>query len=349
MNTQRVSIVLTMVVVLLVLIAWLSGSFSAKIAPAVLPINGAEFDGETVVVKKVKRKRLERVAGTVTAKQTTMISSRILAPIERIAVRAGDEVQKGDLLVSLDQRTLVARRNQAEQALRGIEARMQDVQEEFSRIDQLFQQGMVSRAELDRITAQRGELSAELQRAEQLIKETETAVSYTRITSPIPGRVIDRFLDEGDTVAPGQKIISLYDPGAMRVEANVRETLAITLRVGDPLEAHIDALNLTVAVVLEELVPSADPGARTFLVKAALPRGIAIYPGMYAELTIEAEEVEELVIPTTSIHTVGQLHFVWLVADGEKVRRFVRPGRAVSADITAIISGVNAGERILLN
>lgn len=349
MTTKRVSVVLTMVVMLLLLIAWLAGSFTEKIAPELLPLNPAELDSRTVVVRKVTRKRRERVAGTVTAKQTTLISSRILAPIETIAVRAGDEVKAGDLLVSLDQRALVARRSQAEQALSGIQARLKEVQDEFTRINQLFQQRMVSRSELDRVTAQRDELTAQLQRAKQVIEEAETAVSYTRITSPIPGRVIDRFLDEGDTVAPGQKIISLYDPGAMRVEANVRETLAITLRVGDPLEAHIDALNLTVAVVLEELVPSADPGARTFLVKAALPRGIAIYPGMYAELTIEAEEVEELVIPTTSIHTVGQLHFVWLVADGEKVRRFVRPGRAVSADITAIISGVNAGERILLN
>jgi RND family efflux transporter MFP subunit len=349
MNPKNVSVVLTMLVMLLLLIAWLAGSFDEKIAPEVLPIRDAELDSETVLVQNVKRKRREKVAGTITAKQTTLISSRILAPIDRIAVRAGDEVKTGDLLVSLDQRALVARRKQAEQALSGLEARMQEVQEAFSRIDRLFQQRMVSRAELDRVTAARGELSAELQCAEQVIEETDAAVSYTRITAPIPGRVIDRFLDEGDTVAPGQKIISLYDPGAMRVEANVRETLAVTLRVGDVLNVHIDALDLAVAVVLEELVPSADPGARTFLVKAALPHGIDIYPGMYAELSIEAEEVEELVIPTDSIHNVGQLDFVWMVSDGERVRRFVRRGAKVSVDNTVIISGLDAGDRILLN
>lgn len=347
MNTQRVAVVLTMVAMLLLLIAWLAGSFDEKIDPDFLSINSAEQEGKTVVVQEVTRKRLERVAGTVTAKQTTLISSRILAPIEKIAVRSGDEVKAGDLLVSLDQRALVAQRSQAEQALSGIEARLVEVQEEFTRISQLFQQRMVSRAELDEVTAQRGEVTAQLQRAKQVIEEAEAAVSYTRIISPISGRVIDRFLDEGDTVAPGQKIISLYDPGAMRVEANVRETLAVTLRVGDPLTVHIHALDLTVAVVLEELVPSADPGARTFLVKVALPYGVAIYPGMYAELVIEAEEVEELVIPTASIHSIGQLNFVWIISDGERVRRFVKTGQVVSSNRTTIISGLDAGDRIL--
>mgnify|MGYP001254351485 CR=1 FL=1 len=349
MNVRKVSVIIAMLGVLLLLIAWLSGSFADKIAPVVLPSSDALSENETVVVRKVTRRRREKVAGTVTAKQTTLISSRILAPIERIAVRAGDEVKAGDLLVSLDRRALQARRNQAEQTLTGIEARMKEAQEEFSRIEQLFQQRMVSRAELDSVTAERDALSAELRRAEQLIEEAEAAVSYARITAPIPGRVIDRFLEEGDTVAPGQKIISLYDPGAMLVEANVRETLAVTLRVGDPLDVHIDALNLAVAVVLNELVPSADPGARAFLVKAALPHGMPIYPGMYAELSIEAEEGEDLVIPTASIHTVGQLNFVWLLSGGEKVRRFIRPGHAVTEDETAIISGLDAGDRILLD
>jgi len=356
MKLQRVSIILAMLVTLLLLIAWLAGSFGEKIAPEVLPVTSTGLGDETVIVQKVKRKRQERVAGTITAKQTTLISSRILAPIERIAVRAGDEVMVGDLLVSLDQRALVTKRSQAEQAISGIKAKLKEVQEEFMRIEQLFQQRMVARAELDRITAQRDEITAELQRSMQVIEEAKVAVSYTRITAPIPGRVIDRFLDEGDTVAPGQKIVSLYDPGAMRVEANVRETLAITLRVGDPLNAHIDALDLTVPVVLEELVPSADPGARTFLVKATLPKGIAIYPGMYAELVIEAEEVEELIIPTASINTVGQLKFVWVVRDSEKTRRFIRIGYTLSADTsqiltdsTVIISGLDVGERILLH
>ncbi len=70
---------------------------------------------------------------------------------------------------------------------------------------------------------------------------------------------------------------------------------------------------------------------------------------MYAELSIEAEEVEELVIPTDSIHNVGQLDFVWMVSDGERVRRFVRRGAKVSVDNTVIISGLDAGDRILLN
>ena len=143
MTTKRLLVVLTMVVMLLLLIAWLAGSFSEKIAPELLPLNPAELDSQIVVVQKVTRKRRERGAGTVTAKQTTLISSRILASIERIAVRAGDEVKAGDLLVSLEQRALVAKRSQAEQALSGVQARLKEVQEEFTRINQLFQQRMV--------------------------------------------------------------------------------------------------------------------------------------------------------------------------------------------------------------
>ena len=84
MNPKNVSVVLTMLVMLLLLIAWLAGSFDEKIAPEVLPIRDAELDSETVLVQNVKRKRREKVAGTITAKQTTLISSRILAPIDRV-------------------------------------------------------------------------------------------------------------------------------------------------------------------------------------------------------------------------------------------------------------------------
>ena len=96
--------------------------------------------------------------------------------------------------------------------------------------------------------------------AVQALEEAKTALGYTEILAPFDGRVVDRFAEPGDTAQPGTKLLALYNPLSLRVEAQVREVVALGLEVGQDLQVEIPAMQKIVDAVIQERVPAADPG-----------------------------------------------------------------------------------------
>ena len=149
----------------------------------------------------------EEAAGTVLAARRSAVSSRIMARIERIEVRAGDYVKAGDLLIVLDDRDLQARVEQADQALESAQALLKNADAEYQRLKKLFETKVVSRSELDRAEANFGVARAQETRAKKLIEEARVALTYSEIAAPAAGRVIDRLAEPGDTAAPGAPLL----------------------------------------------------------------------------------------------------------------------------------------------
>jgi RND family efflux transporter MFP subunit len=141
-------------------------------------------------------------------------------------------------------------------------------------------------------------------------------------------------------------LLRLYAPQQLRLEANVRESLASRLARGQPLVARIDALDQQFEVTVDEIVPSADPGSRSFVVKVNLPTQPNLYPGMFGRLLIRTGRRETLYIPQQAIAQFGQLEFVQLVTDQGVVRRYIRTGRAIK-DQVEVLSGLQPGEQIV--
>lgn len=171
-------------------------------------------------------------------------------------------------------------------------------------------------------------------------------MSYSKIEAPFAARVTDKYADPGDLASPGMKLLTLYNPQALRIDANVRESLALTLKTGQTLQTHIAALNTTIPVTIEEIVPSADPGARSFLVKATIESYPRLVPGMFAKLRIPTGKQEQLLIPPAYVVQVGQLDMVWVLDDSVPVRRFIRVGQHYD-DQVKIISGLSIGEKLI--
>jgi Trk K+ transport system NAD-binding subunit len=184
------------------------------------------------------------------------------------------------------------------------------------------------------------------ERAADALEEARTARSYSTIRAPFDARLVDRFVDPGDTVMPGTPMARLYDPGRLRLEANVRESLAELLRSLDQLDVRIDALDRTVRGRIEEIVPSSDPGSRTFVVKVGLPADPALFPGMFGRLAIPVGVEERFLVPGDAVLRVGQLEFV-RVESGEGVqRRHVRTGQPAEDGLIEVRSGLEPGERV---
>jgi RND family efflux transporter MFP subunit len=334
---------------LLLAVGWLSGGCEERVAPGRVEAPGAAVaEAGLAAVEEVALQAVEWATGEVASARHTAIASRVLARIEEVRVRAGSAVAAGDVLVVLDARDLRARLGEAEEALRSGEARLELAQREHARTRELVASGVAPQRRLDEATSQLRAARADVAGRREALEEARAAASFAELRSPAAGRVVDRLAEPGDTAVPGRPLLRIYDPALLRVEAPVRESLAVRLRVGDPLRVEVPALGAAVDGRIDEIVPFAERGARTLLVKVALPRSDErLFAGMFARVAIPAGERRLLRVPEAAIERVGQLEFVTVAAPGGAAeRRLVTTGERVQAGFVEVLSGLRAGERV---
>ena len=333
-----------------IVMAYQAGFFVKKIPVDFKGVAPSAASGRQVTVEKSIEPLIEQAAGTLRAKVETVISPLITATISSISVWSGDEVKEGEVLVKLDSRELKARVDQAHQAVVAAQAKLTQTEKDYKRIQRILRadSGAVSKAERDRIDAALRSARADVIRLKRQEDETKTAMSYSRLTAPIAGRIVERYGDPGDTARQGEPLLRMYDPDTLRLEASVRETVASMLKKGQRLTVKIDAVNRQFPAVVDEIVPSADPGSRSFLVKVSLTGGPHLYPGMFGRLLISIGDIEKIYIPQAAVTHIGQLDFVITKTDQGPARRYVRLGEKGPDNRIQVVSGLAPGDKIIV-
>ncbi|TWU43245.1 Macrolide export protein MacA [Novipirellula aureliae] len=346
----RVSMVGVGLLALVLAIGWMSGMFEEKVQPGHTDRTLRRITNEpTDVVHEIRKTTIEEAIGTLKASSRTVVSSKIMATINEITVAAGDEVVEGQTLVQLDDKEYQSRLDQAKRSLDAAIANRNQAEKQYERIESLKRQNAVSGSEFDDATRNLRVARAEESRAQQLVSELETMLSYTTIKAAKNGRIVDRSAEPGDIAQPGSPILTLYDATSMRLEAPVMEQLAVKMRVGDELKVYVDSIGREYTATVDEIVPQADAPSRSFLVKASLPKSDDLYEGMFGRLRIPAGERRYLCLNTKALIEVGQLDFVDVIlADGTIERRLVKIGQLGMPGRQEVLSGLEAGERVLL-
>ncbi|XOV88471.1 MAG: efflux RND transporter periplasmic adaptor subunit [Pseudomonadota bacterium] len=333
---------------LLLLIGWLAGFFETKIDPTLLETERTVVDPESLYRVTAETVQLNAaVPGSVVARDDTIISSRILARVNRVLVRPGDTVTKGQPLIELEQADLRSRVAQAKDQVASITAQHEEARLRLERTSELLGRGLAARADLDTARAAFDTLGAQLNNAKESLTEAEIILGYSEIKAPISGRVVERLAEPGDTVSPGVPLISVYDPVSIRAEAAVRESLALKLALGQEISVELPSLNQTVTGVIEEIVPAADSASRSFLIKASIEYNPALMPGMFARFVIPDERRELLLIPANAVIEVGELNLVSVLSNGQLINRFVRLGRSQPGGQLVVTAGLAEGDRIV--
>jgi membrane fusion protein, multidrug efflux system len=336
---------------IVLLLLWLAGVFSPKIRR---PSGGEEgyasrpVRGETLeAVRLIELPVEEGAVGTTRAVHETTIASKLLAKVIEVDVKAGQAVHTGDVLVRLDDADLQARLDQAKASVQAAEAARDLAKIENDRVTGLYSQNAAAKIELDQAESALRSAAAELDRARQAEREVTVTLSYATITCPLDGVVVDKRVEVGDTVSPGQTLLTMYDPSHMQLVASVRESLVRRLRLGQKLGVRIDALTRTCEGEVSEIVPESDVASRSFIVKVIGPCPPDIHPGMFGRLLIPLNEEKVLVIPQAAVRHVGQLSTVDVAdAEGKTLhRRVVQVGRSIGADVE-VLAGVQEGERV---
>ena len=350
---RRIAVVIGFGAVVVLLMLWLAGAFHSKIGAAgpaqtpSRPIGAAQV----VEVRTIRVPIVESAVGSVRSVHETSVASKVLARVDAVHVRAGQRVTKGELLVELDDADLRARVQQAEAAVAAGSAARKQAQIESDRVQDLFAQGSAAKIELDRVSTALATAQAELERNEQSAAEVRSILGYARIEAPSDAVVIDKRVEVGDTVTPGQVVVSLYDPTRMQLVASVRESLTRRLKVGQTIDVQVDAVAKKCQGLVSEIVPEAESGSRTFAVKVTGPCPPGVYAGMFGRLFIPLDEQDVLVVPESAIRRVGQLDMVEVVGGKEQNtlhRRVVQLGRSFGDD-RQVLSGLRAGETVAVH
>jgi len=166
------------------------------------------------------------------------VGSEMTARIERYLVNEGDHVDKGQVIAVLAAEELTARLHQAEAVLHRARSERMQAEKEFNRAVQLHQDKFVSQAAFDNAESAYKVAEAKVAEAEANVRYVRSLLDKTRVTSPISGILIERYLEIGEVVIPEKPIAVIADTGQLRINAEVDETDAGRLQLGDPVEVR---------------------------------------------------------------------------------------------------------------
>ncbi|GLP97995.1 efflux RND transporter periplasmic adaptor subunit [Paraferrimonas sedimenticola] len=345
---KRISLTLAAIAMLVIVIVWMAGGFNEQIEPGQQAAAPLDNSAETQTLSPTQLQGFEAVAASLAAEHNTDLSSQVMARIAKIQVRAGDSVTAGQTLITLEQEDSRSVLAQAEAQLKATQVQRQDAERQNQRVSELAAKGLASKAERDRAQAQLDTLTAQVKQAEQSLSQAKANLSYRQIAAPIDGVIVDRFAEEGDMANPGKPLLSLYNPQALRVEAKVRESLAVDLVVGQQLTVEIPALELTTTALITQVVPAADSNSRSVTIKAKLEAAPQLRPGLYASLQIPTETRDALLIDDAYLVRQGQLQMVYVKTEQGLSRRIVELSQARYQGKREILSGLQAGEQLVM-
>jgi RND family efflux transporter MFP subunit len=311
----------------------------------------------------VSRPLAYEAVGTVAAGITSDLAAKVMGTVERIAVREGDRVKKGELLLTLDDREAKARLAEAEHGLAAAVS-AKDVARAaadlaaatFTRYEALKREESVSAQEFDEVAARNRQAQAARDQADAMaataasrVEQARVALDNTRIVAPHPGVITGKLVDVGDLATPGRRLLVLETARGYRVDVALPEEHLDRVRLGQTVEVTSPALNLAgLQGAVTTIVPAADPGTRSFLIKVSLPPEAGVKSGMYARVAVPLGEHKQILIPQTAVLRRGQLTGLYVV-DGEGTAHFrlIRLGRSFQ-DQVEVLSGINDGERYVV-
>lgn len=358
----------------------LAASLQLSVAVAREPVYEDIF-----VVKESLEAPTVVVSGNVVPFRQVTLAAQLPGRVKFIAGIEGESFESGTTLIALDEDELLARRAAAYAQLAAADAELRNAGVQYSRelwspqsrtapggmaIPNLFDQMFTRPAEdflgqRDRGAERSADLFASGTRMEQArsailraqseIRAIDAQLRDAKSLAPFDGVIVNKFVEEGDTVQPGQPLLEFADVTWLQIDVDVPARLAQGLQPMSVLQQaatfddHPEAVDVRVA----QIFPMADVQRHTIKVKFDIPQGVS-KPGMFARVlipdTTSTASVQSPVIPSTAIRYRGSLPVVYVQnEEGEPELRMIRPGKRLDNGMTMVLSGIAPGERVYPN
>ena len=293
------------------------------------------------------------VSGKIQATNSADLSTRMMGYVNKVYVNVGDKVSKGQLLVSINNTDLQAKKAQVNAGITEATAAFNNAQKDYNRFKNLFADNSASQKELDDMTANFEMAKARLEAANQMKNEINAQFTYSNITAPFSGTITSKNVEPGNMANPGMPLISIETPGNFEVMAMVPETEISEIKKGSTVDVLVKSINQTLKGKVSEVSTSAKNTGGQYLVKIDLDKTNAnILSGMFTTVQFPIERKAKsamVLIPNDAIVTNGQLTGVYTVSQSNTAMlRWLRLGRTFG-DQVEVLSGLNADESYIIS
>ncbi len=304
------------------------------------------FETTTAAMAQAPRERI--FDGTVEAVNRATMSAQTSGRIAEVYFDVDDYVEAGEAIVRFTNTEQQAALASAEAALSETIARQKQADEDFRRVEGLFNSGSSSKREYDQATAARDAAVARVAAARSAIATAEQQLEYTLVRAPYPGIVTERFVEVGESIAVGQPLMSGLSLESLRVVVDIPQDVAAKVREHQAAFILTDADRVPAAKLT--IFPFADSTSNTFTVRIELPPGqFDLYPGMFVKAAFVVGDEERLLVERSALIRRSEVSGVYVVNDDDEVRfRQVRVG-GVFDDRVEILAGLAEGERVAVD
>lgn len=340
---------------------WLLAGWLASALAAAQQASAAEL--ATAPVRSNQAGQYLQTEAVTEAVRQTQIAAQVAAAILEIPVKAGQHVKKNQLLIRMDARAAVQQANAGKAQVEAARATLAVAQNDYQRQQQLFAKNYISQAQMDQAEARLRAAAAEANAQIAQAGSVATQSGFYSLNAPYDAVLADIPAMPGDMVMPGKILISLYDPAAMRVSANVPQSQIGLIDRSRPAQLEIAGLpeaQRRIDAGAMTILPAVDAATHTVVVRFDLPAGITgVTPGMFARLSLPlaakagaagqpAGTAVRLFIPAGALFRRAEVNAVYVLdSHGKALLRQVRPGPQNGSE-TEILAGLAAGERVVL-
>ncbi len=325
----------------MLMLATVSGVNAGQVLP---------FPVATVIEQPILQEQL--FDATVEAVNQSTVSAQMAGRIESIAVDVNDYVAKDAVILRFRSPEQRAGVDAAQAVLRETLARRTEAETQFARLQAVYDKHLVAKSALDKGSADLKAAKARLDAAQAGLAQAQDQLSHTEVRAPYSGIVVKRYVQIGESVNPGQALITGLSLDSLRVVADIPQSLIEAVRGRNAAHVFLPGPDQAmVAVSGLTVFPYADPQTHTFKVRVNLPGGLHdIYPGMFLKVAFVTGEQTAVLVPVQAVVHRSEVTAVYVVNKSDHIAlRQIRVGRRHAPASLEVLAGLQVGERVALD
>lgn len=343
------------------LLASCDNSVAQNAAPAAPVVSAAD-----VVVKSISQ--WDSFNGRIEAVESVQLRPRVSGYIEKVNYTDGQEVKKGEVLFTIDDRTYRAALEQAQATLARAKTQASLARSEANRTDKLINTNVVSREEWEQRRSAATQAQADIRAAQAAVDAAQLNLDFTRVTAPIDGRASRALITSGNLVTAGDSasvLTTVVSQKTVYVYFDVDESTFLhyqnLARSGQGAASNHLALPVEIGLVGEDGYPhrgkvdfldnQLTPSTGTIRMRALLDNAQRLFtPGLFARVRLPGSaEFKATLIDDKAVLTDQDRKYVYIVdKEGKAQRRDIKPGR-LAAGLRIVQQGLNPGDKVIVD
>lgn len=301
---------------------------------------------ETLEVTLATSPRERTWDGVVEAVNQATLSAQTAGRVLELPFDVNDYVEAGQVVIRFTDVEQVSASRRAAAGLSAAQADAAEAELSFRRTEELVGKQLLARAALDQARARRDAARAALESARAGVSEAGEQVDYTVIKAPYSGILTERLVEVGESVRPGQPLVSGLSLDQLRINVEVPQSDIQAIREHGAAAVLLpDGRRIEASRVV--IFPYADPKTHSFRIRVELPEAnTGLQPGMTVKTAFKTGDATRILLPASALVSRSEVTAVYVVDAGNRVAlRQVRVGHRFG-DRVEVLAGLSAGDRV---